>query len=109
MDSKSFPFELSLFTAFVLRVILAEPEEHHYAARIFRDLELEKDAPYTFGTEAAVQSILKKLANAGWLTEIPDETDPKVTGKPRRTYYKITAVGQLEGGRYIAIVRDCMS
>jgi len=36
---------------------------------------------------------LARLEKAGWATSYWEDADPKLIGRPRRRYYKLTAVG----------------
>jgi DNA-binding PadR family transcriptional regulator len=38
--------------------------------------------------------MLARLETAGWLTSEWEAIDPREAGRPRRRYYKLTALGQ---------------
>jgi DNA-binding PadR family transcriptional regulator len=38
--------------------------------------------------------MLVRLENAGWLTSEWEAIDPRAAGRPRRRFYRLTALGQ---------------
>ncbi len=108
MDDKLFPVAISLLTGLVLAIMLRAPEERYYAAQIADHLGENKDRSFSYGTKGGVDSTLRRLARVGWLTRVPDETDPAVTGRPRRAYYKLSEQGLSEGRRYVDMIRSLL-
>jgi PadR family transcriptional regulator, regulatory protein PadR len=69
----------------VLRFLLEKPREGRSGA------EMSKAAKVGSGT---LYPMLARLEAAGWLTSEWEAIDPSEAGRPRRRFYKLTAVGQ---------------
>ncbi len=46
--------------------------------------------------------MLIRMESAGWLRSEWEEIDPREIGRPRRRFYKLTAVGQNQANRALA-------
>lgn len=69
----------------VLRFLLETPRERRSGA------EMSKATKVGSGT---LYPMLARLEAAGWLTSEWEVIDPSEAGRPRRRFYKLTAVGQ---------------
>jgi PadR family transcriptional regulator PadR len=76
---------LSQSTLKVLRLFLEKPQQGHSGA------EISKMTGIGAGT---LYPMLARLEGAGWATSEWEMTNPTETGRPRRRFYKLTAVGQ---------------
>jgi DNA-binding PadR family transcriptional regulator len=75
---------MTLTVQLVLRALLAAPGREMYG------LEIIHGAGLPSGT---VYPILARLADAGWLAQRDEDLNTKKVGRPRRSYYRITAKG----------------
>ena len=73
----------------VLLAVLARAKEPMYGYQIAKQLD-ETGEGVLSGKQSALYPVLRSLAAAGLLMS---ETEPSVTGPPRR-YYRITSVGR---------------
>jgi len=69
----------------VLRFLLEKPREGRSGA------DMSKATRVGSGT---LYPMLARLEAAGWLTSEWEAIDPHEAGRPRRRFYKLTAVGQ---------------
>ena len=69
----------------VLRFLLEKPREGRSGA------EMSKATKVGSGT---LYPMLARLEAAGWLTSEWEAIDPSEAGRPRRRFYKLTALGQ---------------
>ncbi len=69
----------------VLRFLLETPHERRSGA------EMSKATRVGSGT---LYPMLARLEAAGWLTSEWEVIDPREAGRPRRRFYRLTAVGQ---------------
>jgi PadR family transcriptional regulator len=69
----------------VLRMFMENP------ARDYAGSEISKAAGVWSGT---LYPMLARLEVAGWLTSEWESIDPRQAGRPRKRFYKITALGQ---------------
>lgn len=69
----------------VLRFLMETPREGRSGA------EMSKATKVGSGT---LYPMLARLEAAGWLTSEWEVIDPSEAGRPRRRFYKLTAVGQ---------------
>jgi DNA-binding PadR family transcriptional regulator len=69
----------------VLRFLLEKPREGRSGA------EMSKATKVGSGT---LYPMLARLEAAGWLSSKWEVIDPREVGRPRRRFYKLTAVGQ---------------
>jgi DNA-binding PadR family transcriptional regulator len=69
----------------VLRFLLEKPREGRSGA------DMSKATKVGSGT---LYPMLARLEAAGWLASEWEVIDPSVAGRPRRRFYKLTAVGQ---------------
>jgi len=76
---------LSAQTLKVLGVLLASPRDELSGAEIGRESGLASGTLYP---------ILLRFEQAGWLQSRWETEDPHALGRPRRRFYRITAVGQ---------------
>jgi PadR family transcriptional regulator len=77
----------------VLRFLLETPREGRSGA------EMAKATRVGSGT---LYPMLARLEAAGWLTSEWEVIDPKEAGRPRRRFYRLTAVGQNNARRALA-------
>jgi PadR family transcriptional regulator len=77
----------------VLRFLLETPREGRSGA------EMAKATKVGSGT---LYPMLARLEAAGWLTSEWEAIDPSEAGRPRRRFYKLTAVGQNNARRALA-------
>jgi DNA-binding PadR family transcriptional regulator len=77
----------------VLRYLLETPREGRSGA------EMSKVTRVGSGT---LYPMLARLEAAGWLTSEWEAIDPREAGRPRRRFYKLTAVGQNNGRAALA-------
>jgi PadR family transcriptional regulator, regulatory protein PadR len=68
-------------------------------ARRWSGTELSKKTGLGSGT---LYPLLAKLEKAGWLTPEWEVIDPREAGRPRRRYYKLTAIGARAGRNALA-------
>jgi len=68
-----------------LRVLLDKPSSPRSGAEIARATQIASGTLYT---------MLVRLEAAGWLISEWEATDPRVLGRPRRRFYKLTKLGQ---------------
>ena len=72
----------------VLRLYLMAPRAEHSGADISKRTKVGAGTLYP---------LLARLETAGWLTSEWENLDPKEAGRPRKRFYRITAVGQNKG------------
>lgn len=84
-------------TTQVLHVLTGEPEQDRYGLEVMALTGLPS------GT---VFPILARLEACGWLDSGWEDVDPRVAGRPRRRYYRLTAAGLEAGTRALARVAD---
>src|SRR3954452_25254420 len=80
------PPRMSQSTLAVLRVLVDARGERCYG------VEIGKAAGVASGT---LYPILDRLTREGWLDASWEKLDPSETGRPRRRYYKLTALGEV--------------
>ncbi len=76
---------LSQPTLKVLRFLLETPRERRSGADMSRATKVGSGTLYP---------MLARLEAAGWLTSEWEVIDPSEAGRPRRRFYRLTAVGQ---------------
>ena len=69
----------------VLRFLLEKPREGRSGAEISKATKVGSGTLYP---------MLARLEAAGWLTSEWEVIDPSEAGRPRRRFYKLTAIGQ---------------
>lgn len=69
----------------VLRLLLEKPREGRSGAEISKATKVGSGTLYP---------MLARLENARWLSSEWEAIDPSEVGRPRRRFYKLTAVGQ---------------
>jgi PadR family transcriptional regulator, regulatory protein PadR len=77
-------------TLAVLRALIDARGEPAYG------LELGREAGLASGT---LYPILDRLSREGWIEASWEEAEPSQVGRPRRRYYKLTAVGEVAAVR----------
>ena len=82
-----FEVRLSHSTLKVLAYLLGEPLHPRSGA------EISKATSTASGT---LYPMLARLENASWLSSEWEQIDPRKEGRPRRRFYKLTALGQNE-------------
>jgi PadR family transcriptional regulator len=75
---------MTLPTQRVLSVLLATPAEEKYGLEICAESKLPS------GT---IHPILARLEGVGWLESRWEDIDPRLEGRPRRRYYRLTSDG----------------
>jgi PadR family transcriptional regulator, regulatory protein PadR len=74
----------------VLRFLLDKPREPRSGAEI---------AKATHVSSGTLYPMLVRMQTAGWLSSEWEGIDPREAGRPRRRFYKLTAVGQNNANR----------
>ena len=77
----------------VLKLFLAKPREGRSGAEISRETKVGSGTLYP---------MLARLEQAGWLTSEWEIINPREAGRPRRRFYKLTAVGQTKANAAFA-------
>jgi PadR family transcriptional regulator, regulatory protein PadR len=72
----------------VLRSFLEAPGHEVYGLELARATGLKSGTLYP---------ILDRLESRGWVSSRWEERDPAEMGRPRRRFYQLTGIGQLEG------------
>jgi PadR family transcriptional regulator PadR len=83
----------------VLRFLLEKPREGRSGA------EMAKATKVGSGT---LYPMLARLEAAGWLTSEWEAIDPREAGRPRRRFYKLTAIGQNKAHAALADLQMAM-
>lgn len=78
---------LTTQTVNVVKVIMNRPGQGVSGAEISKDTGLASGSLYP---------ILMRLEKAGWLSSEWESGDPAELGRPRRRFYRLTALGQRE-------------
>lgn len=81
-------------TRAVLEVFLDDPDAPRYG------LEIGSHAALPSGT---VHPILARLEGLGWLDSGWEDVDPSVVGRPRRRFYRLTAMGATQAQEALAV------
>ena len=84
-------------TTQVLEVLADQPAQDRYGLEVMALTGLPS------GT---VFPILARLEACGWLDSGWEDVDPRVAGRPRRRYYRLTAPGHEAGTLALARVAD---
>jgi DNA-binding PadR family transcriptional regulator len=74
--------DITLKATRVLNVFLADPGQPRYGFELMQLTGLGSGTLYP---------ILVRLEGAGWLARSKENADPSVIGRPRRTFYTLTA------------------
>jgi len=82
------PLRMTTPRLLALRALLGEPGRERYG------LDLALEAGLEPGT---VYPILVSFESVGWLTSREEEIDVHAEGRPRRRYYRLTALGVAAG------------
>jgi DNA-binding MarR family transcriptional regulator len=77
----------------MLKLFLEKPLEGKSGAEISRALGISSGTVYP---------LLSRFEKAGWLTGEWEIIDPAEAGRPRRRFYKLTALGQNNASRELA-------
>jgi PadR family transcriptional regulator PadR len=77
----------------VLRFLLDKPRESQSGAEIAKATRISSGTLYP---------MLVRMQTAGWLSSVWEEIDPREVGRPRRRFYKLTAVGQNNANQVLA-------
>lgn len=75
---------ISAQTLRVLATLMSSPRDELAGAEIGREAKLASGSLYP---------ILDRLERAGWLASRWEVEDPHALGRPRRRYYRVTALG----------------
>jgi len=78
---------LTTQTVSVIKAIMNRPSQGVSGAEISKATGLASGSLYP---------ILMRLEKAGWLSSEWEAGDPAVLGRPRRRFYRVTALGQRE-------------
>ncbi|GGQ49379.1 PadR family transcriptional regulator [Couchioplanes azureus] len=87
---------MTVTTARVLAVLLAEPGTDRYGLDLMRATGLASGSLYP---------ILHRLQAAGWLTARWEEIDPAAEGRPARRFYRLTPEGVAQARQALAELR----
>ena len=87
---------LTTQTVSVIKAIMGRPLDGVSGAEISKETGLASGSLYP---------ILMRLEKAGWLLSEWEAGDPATLGRPRRRFYRVTALGQ----RKVSAVRDALS
>jgi DNA-binding PadR family transcriptional regulator len=77
----------------ILKLFLERPTEEKSGAEISRALGIPSGTMYP---------LLARFENAGWLASEWEIVDPAEVGRPRRRFYKLTALGQNSASKELA-------
>jgi PadR family transcriptional regulator PadR len=77
----------------VLHFLLDKPRQPRSGAEI---------AKATRTSSGTLYPMLIRMETAGWLSSEWEEIDPREAGRPRRRFYRLTAVGQNHANRELA-------
>ncbi len=88
-----FEVRLTQPTLKVLRLLLERPRESRSGAEIAKATGIGSGTLYP---------MLARLENATWLTSDWEACDPRDVGRPRRRFYKLTAIGQNNAHKALA-------
>jgi PadR family transcriptional regulator PadR len=69
----------------VLKMLVEKPREGHSGAEISKGVTISSGTLYP---------LLQRLEQAGWVTSEWEKVDPSEAGRPRRRFYRLTALGQ---------------
>ena len=83
----------------VLRFLLTKPREGHSGAEISKATKVGSGTLYP---------LLARLETVGWLKSEWEKIDPKEAGRPRRQFYRLTAVGYNNAQRALADLQIVM-
>ncbi len=75
---------ITIATARVLAVLLAEPDADQYGLDVMRATGLASGSLYP---------ILHRLLEAGWVAARWEDVDPAEQGRPARRFYRLTPAG----------------
>jgi len=84
MGSDKGTLRLSAQTLRVLAALLSSTRDELFGAEVGRQANVASGSLYP---------ILARLERAGWLDSRWETEDPQALGRPRRRYYRVTAVG----------------
>jgi PadR family transcriptional regulator, regulatory protein PadR len=84
---------MTIPTQLVLHALLLDPSQELYG------LEICRAAGLPSGT---IHPILARLERIGWLESRWEDIDPNAEGRPRRRYYRLTALGVEHARRALA-------
>jgi PadR family transcriptional regulator PadR len=73
--------------------LMQRPDDEHWGYDLSRSADLRSGVLYP---------ILQRLLNEQWVTDGWEDIDPKVEGRPRRRFYKLTPLGSVELGALAA-------
>ncbi len=92
--------QLTLQTIRVLSALLASPRAELSGSQIRRTANLKSGTLYP---------ILLRLEHAGWLESRWEVEDPQSLGRPRRRYYRVTALGARQARPALEDIRSTFS
>ena len=87
---------ITVATARLLAVLLAEPDTDRYGLDLMRATGLASGSLYP---------ILHRLQDAGWLTTSWEDADPADLGRPVRRFYRLTPDGAVQARSALARLR----
>jgi PadR family transcriptional regulator, regulatory protein PadR len=94
------PPRMTLQTLRVLALLAEQPLEHHYGLAIATGTGLPTGTIYP---------ILARFEQAGWVTSDWETIDPAAEGRPRRRFYRLTAVGEQQTRQALSEARKSLS
>jgi PadR family transcriptional regulator PadR len=77
----------------ILKLFIEEPSDPKSGADISRTLRISSGTLYP---------VLGRFENVGWLVSEWEAIDPAEAGRPRRRFYKLTALGQSKASEALA-------
>jgi|SRR4051794_16241613 PadR family transcriptional regulator PadR len=87
--------KMTAATRALLRALLDAAGEPVYG------LELGREAGLATGT---LYPVLHRLTREGWIEASWEEADPSALGRPRRRFYRLTALGEVAAYREVQAV-----
>lgn len=83
----------SLHVAVVLRELLKQPDVARFGSEFAEACNIFTGTLYP---------MLRRLRDAGFLEDLPEEVDPSVVERPARRYFRLTAEGEQFAREYVA-------
>ena len=84
---------MSLQTLMVLQAFLDKPLGHLSGADLYNRIKISSGTLYP---------LLARLEKAGWLVSEWEQLDPREAARPRRRYYRMTALGERKANAALA-------
>jgi DNA-binding PadR family transcriptional regulator len=81
------PKRMTKQTLRLLEVLLTDPTHEWFGVQLMEAADMKSGTAYP---------ILHRLEADGWLSSAAEDIDPKIEGRPRRRFYKLSGIGQRE-------------